>query len=96
MRGEAGQLVPRVEIDAVEVEKGGVDEEEHVDVARQQERDDEQGRRSEKLEGKCFHVRILLAQLGGCFNFRCRILSGHICPTWSAHSSAMTEKGEGL
>ena len=43
VRGEAGQLVPRVEIDAVEVEEGGVDEEEHVYVARQQERDDEQG-----------------------------------------------------
>ena len=51
VRGEAGQLVPRVEIHTVEVEEGGVDEEEHVDVARQQERDDEQGRRSEKLEG---------------------------------------------
>ena len=42
--GQSGQLVPRVEVDAVEVEEGGVDEEEHVDVARQQERDHEQGR----------------------------------------------------
>ena len=61
VRGETGQLVARVEVDAVEVEEGGVDEEEHVDVARQQERDHEQGRGSEKLEGKRVHVRILLA-----------------------------------
>ena len=88
--------MPRVEIHTVEVEEGGVDEEEHVDVAGQQERDDEQGRGSEKLEGKCVHVIILLAQLGECFNFWCRILSGHIRPTWSTHSSAMTENGEGL
>ena len=52
MRGETGQLVARVEVDSVEVEEGGVDEEEQVDVARHQEGDDEQRRGSEKLEGK--------------------------------------------
>ena len=52
MRGETGQLVARVEVDAVEVEEGGVDEEEQVDVARHQEGDDEQRRGSEELEGK--------------------------------------------
>ena len=52
VRGEAGQLVPRVEIDAVEVEEGGVDEEEHVDVARQHEGNQEQGHGSEELQGK--------------------------------------------
>ena len=50
--GETGQLVARVEVDSVEVEEGGVDEEEQVDVARHQEGDDEQRRGSEKLEGK--------------------------------------------
>ena len=41
-----------MEVDAVEVEEGGVDEEEQVDVARHQEGDDEQRRGSEKLEGE--------------------------------------------
>ena len=50
MRRETGQLVARVEVDSVEVEEGGVDEEEQVDVARHQEGDDEQWRGSEKLD----------------------------------------------
>ena len=50
VRGQPGQLVPRVEVDAVEVEEGGVDEEEHVDVGRQQEGDHEQRSRPEKLK----------------------------------------------
>ena len=52
MRGETGELVARVEVDAVEVEEGGVDEEEQVDVARHQEGDDKQRRGSEKLREK--------------------------------------------
>ena len=52
MRRETGQLVARVEVDSVEVEEGGVDEEEQVDVARHQEGDDEQRRGSEELEGE--------------------------------------------
>ena len=59
MCGETRQLVPRVEIHTVEVEEGGVDEEEHVDVGRYQERDHEQGHGSEKLQEKDVHVKDL-------------------------------------
>ena len=68
MRGETGQLVARVEVDAVEVEEGGVDEEEQVDVARHQEGDDEQRHRSEKLDGGIGIVSV---------DFQLRILLGH-------------------
>ena len=73
VRGETGQLVARVEVDSVEVEEGGVDEEEQVDVARHQEGDDEQRRGSEELEGKRDFVRFV--------DFRLRILLGHFLST---------------
>ena len=88
--------MPWVEIHTVEVEEGGVDEEEHVDVARQQERDHEQGRWSEKLEGKCVHIRILLAQLGECIHFRYNItLSGQWPHSLYLVSPLVSDDGEG-